>query len=223
MTDAAVNQEIVKRFDELIAEGKCLWEDFQDSPGTIMDPIRFARWATSCLNLLDRLSVSTNRFVTEFESWAKRAPGREINLGAALGVLTAASDEYHRGFAIDYHLAVASSVFGDLLEQSEYLLTKGYLRAAAVLAGASLEEALKTRAKAISIPLNGKETLIPLCHLLKAPDIGVLTELQSKIVEAIAKVRNDAAHGDPFNYGSTDLERTVSDCRSLMRRVLGER
>ena len=167
MTDAAVNQEIVKRFDALIAEGECLWRDFQDSPGMIMDPIRFARWTTSCLNLLDKLSISTNRFVTEFESWAKRAPGREINLGAALGVLNAARDEYHRGFAVDYHLAVASSVFGDLLEQSEYLLAKGYFRAAAVLAGASLEEAFKTRAKAISIPLTGKETLVPLSRLLK--------------------------------------------------------
>jgi hypothetical protein len=58
---------------------------------------------------LDKLSVSTNRFVVEFEQWAKRSEGRIINLGAALGVLKSARDEYVRGFAIDYHLAVASA------------------------------------------------------------------------------------------------------------------
>jgi hypothetical protein len=128
---------------------------------------------------LDKLSVSTNRFVVEFEQWAKRSEGRIINLGAALGVLKSARDEYVRGFAIDYHLAVASAVFGDLLHQADYLREKGYLRAAAVLAGAALEEGLRTKARAMAVSLPEKITLVPLLHKLKAPDINVITELES--------------------------------------------
>jgi hypothetical protein len=223
MQNPMVNPEILRRFEDLIAEGQSLWSDFQDSPGTIMDPVRFTCWTTSCLNLLDRLSVSTNRFVTEFEAWAKRRPGIEINIGASLGVLTAAQNEYRKGFAIDYHLAVASAVFGDLLAQADYLHEKGYLQASVVLAGAALEEAMKLRARAIPIELKGKETMIPLTHILKRPDVGVLTELQSKRIEAVAQVRNDAAHGDAFDYKDDDIMRTLRDIREFIQQILGER
>jgi hypothetical protein len=75
--------------------------------------------------------------------------------------LKSARDEYVRGFAIDYHLAVASAVFGDLLHQADYLREKGYLRAAAVLAGAALEEGLRTKARAMAVSLPEKITLVP--------------------------------------------------------------
>ena len=94
-----INPQILERLDELIREGEQQWLEFQKTPRTIKDPVRFTQWTTRCLNLLDRLSISTNRFVVEFESWAKRAPGREINLGAALGILKSAREEYVRGFA----------------------------------------------------------------------------------------------------------------------------
>jgi len=223
MQDSMVNPEIVRRFEELINEGQGLWRNYQDTPGTIMDPVRFTCWTTSCLNLLDRLSISTNRFVTEFEAWAKRRPGMEVNIGASLGVLTSAQNEYKMGFAIDYHIAVASAVFGDLLAQADYLCDKGYLRASVVLAGAALEEAMKLRARAISIELSGKETMILLTHKLKQPEVGVLTELQSKRVEAVATVRNNAAHGGAFDYGHEDTIRALKDVRELMSQILGER
>lgn len=218
-----INPEVLGRLDELIHEGEQQWWEFQKSPGTIKDPVRFTQWTTSCLNLLDRLSISTNRFVIEFEAWAKRVPGREINQGAALGVLKSARDEYLKGFAIDYHLSVASAVFGDLLAQAEYLFEKGYLRAAAVLVGAALEEALRTRAKAIPIEVSEKDTLVPLLHKLKAPNVGVLTEVQSRTLEAVAKVRNDAAHGGAFIYNKDDVHRALADVQSTLGRILGER
>jgi hypothetical protein len=223
MHATVTNPEILKRLGELIHEGEQQWWEFQKTPGVIQDPVRYTQWTTSCLNLLDKLSVSTNRFVQEFEAWAKRSPGREVNLGGALGVLKAAREEYVRGFAIDYHLAVASAVFGDLLHQAEYLLHKGYLRAAAVLAGAALEEALRCRARAIPIQVSEKDTLVPLLHKLKAPDVGVITEVQAKTLEGVAKVRNDAAHGGPFEYPREEVERTLLEVQAILGRILGER
>jgi hypothetical protein len=223
MSNPVVNPEIVRRFEELIAEGQSLWHDFQDSPGTIMDPVRFTCWTTSCLNLLDRLSASTNRFVTEFEAWAKRRPGMEVNIGASLGVLTAALIEYRKGFAIDYHLAVASAVFGDLLAQADYLHEKGYHRAAVVLAGAALEDSMRVRARSTPFALTGKETLIPLSHILKRPEVGVLTELQAKRIEAVGQIRNDAAHGGDFEHKQEDIMLTLTDIRNLVEHILGER
>src|SRR3990172_6378846 len=103
MTDVFVNPRIIERFDELIAEGeKQLWE-LRKHPGEIHDPARLSQWTTSAFNLLDKLSVSTNRFVQEFERYGRVSEG-SFNIGLALGVLRAAREEYTRGLAVDYHL-----------------------------------------------------------------------------------------------------------------------
>jgi hypothetical protein len=85
MQTSFTNPEILTRLEELISDSEQQWLEFQKSPGEIKDQVSYTRWSTSCLNLLDKLSVSTNRFVVEFEQWAKRSEGRIINLGAALG------------------------------------------------------------------------------------------------------------------------------------------
>jgi hypothetical protein len=110
-----INPAIHGRLEELIKEGEQQWWEYQKKPGLIRDPVRFTQWSTSCLNLLDKLSVTSNRFVVEFAAWAKRGAGKEINIGASLGVLKSALEEYKLGLAIDYHLSVSAVVFGDLL------------------------------------------------------------------------------------------------------------
>jgi hypothetical protein len=166
-----INPAILGPLEELITEGEQQWWKYQKKPGLIRDPVRFTQWSTSCLNLLDKLSVTSNRFVVELETWAKRGAGKEINIGASLGVLKAALEEYKLGLAIDYHLSVSAVVFGDLLSQAEYLNNKGYFRASAVIAGAALEEGLKARARASGIEITPKDTLIPVVHKLKAAHV----------------------------------------------------
>lgn len=218
-----INYKIRERMDELIREGEQLWDENQKTPGRITTPVRFSQWTTSCLNLLDHLSISTNRFVLEFESWVRLETKEKVNVGAALGVLKSARDEYLRGFAVDYHLSVASAVFGDLLSQAEYLHGKDYLRASAVLLRAALEEALKMRAKAELLEISDKETITPLLHKLKKPEVGIITELQSKHLEGVAKIGNDAAHSRPFEYQSEDIHRAIEEVRATIGRLLSER
>ena len=112
MTNTFVNDRLLLRFNELILEGNAHWEKFKnDDNGLIMDIVGFAQWSTSCLNLLDKLSISTNRFVTQFEMWVVGGPDRKINIGAALGVLKSARHEYSCGLAVDYQLSVSATVF----------------------------------------------------------------------------------------------------------------
>jgi hypothetical protein len=76
MEKTYINIAIVERFDELIAEGRRLWEEFKkNEKGMIEDIISFTQWSTSSLNLLDKLSISSNRFVKQFENWAVGGPG----------------------------------------------------------------------------------------------------------------------------------------------------
>jgi len=203
MENPFINASILARLDELIHEGEQQWWDFQKDPKLIKDPVRFTQWTTSCLNLLDKLSITTNRFVTEFEEWAKRGSGKVINLGASVGVLKAAREEYIRGLAIDYHLSVSAAVFSNLISQAEYLIHKGYHIAAAVIAGAALEEGLKARARASGIEVEPRDTLMPVVHKLKANSI--LNEFQAKNIEALGDIRNKAAHGGEFPYKVEDV------------------
>ncbi len=216
-----VNEVLLSRFDELIQEGEVLWQEFQrNENGVIMDIVRFSQWATSCLNLLDKLSISTNRFVTQFELWVNLGPGKKMNIGAALGVLKSARNEYSHGFAIEYQLSVSAAVFSGLLDEARYLFQRGYHRASAVILGAALEEGLKARARAIPIDVLPKDTLSPIITKLKAPIVGVLSEFEAKRLEAIARMRNDAAHGGEFGYEAALVESAIIEVEATLQKVL---
>lgn len=216
-----VNHLILARFDTLISEGEKQWDEFRrNENGMIMDIVSFTQWATSCLNLLDKLSVSTNRFVTQFEIWVRGGPGQKMNIGAALGVLKSARLEYSSGLAVEYHLSVAAAVFGSLLDEANYLLTKGYDRAAAVLLGAALEEGLKSRARAAGIEIGPKDTLNPVIVKLKDPAAGLITEFEAKRLEAVSRLRNDAAHGGGFDYKRQDVENALREVETMLGKLL---
>ncbi len=148
---------------------------------------------------------------------------RDLNIGAALGVLKSARVEYSLGLAVEYHLSVSAAVFDGILDEAEYLLAKGYQRAAAVLLGAALEESLKTRARALGLEVGPKDTLGPIIAKLKAPDVQVLNEFEAKRLESLARMRNDAAHGGEFNYQSDQVSQALSEVRATLEQLLKRR
>jgi hypothetical protein len=215
------NTLISQRLEDLIGEGERQWEEFTNSGGDVIkNPIRLTQWITSCLNLLDKLSISSNRFVREFERWVTPGSSTKMNIGAALGVLKSARVEYSLGLAVEYHLSVSAAVFDGILDEADYLVSKGYLRAAAVLMGAALEEGLKTRARTEGIEVGPRDTLSPIIVKLKAPDVNVLNEFAAKRLESLAKMRNDAAHGGGFNYQLDEVLGALRDVRATLEQTL---
>lgn len=219
MKRAFSNPEIVRRFDELIEHGNELWWDpVKNQAHKVQNPVLFTQWATSSLNLLDKLSVSTNRFVREFEKYST-VQGNNLNIGFPLGVLKSARDEYVRGLAVDYQLGVSAAVFGDIVAEAGYLLEKGYLRASAILARAGLEEALRARARAIPLEISSRIKLSDLLGKLKQN--GVVTEFDEKRIDAHVRIGNAAAHGDAFDYAKEDVEKLVREAEEAVSRYLG--
>lgn len=226
MDSKFLNPDILERFEELIRDGNALYKDTVEHKLVVRDPVALTQWTTSCLNLFDKLSISTNRFVTEFEYYGRITGSgnrSNINVGTALGVLKSAKEEYIRGLAINYHLSVSSSVFNGLLDESRYLFSKNYLRAATVLAGAALEEGLKTRARSEGIEFTNKEGLSDIVVKLKRSDAGILTEFEAKKIEPLGKLRNDAAHGGEFNYQNQDVQEMIDEVEKILSRMLGSR
>ncbi len=218
------NETIIKRLDSLIEEGKRLWDEFKNNEdGLIMDIISMTKWTTSSLNLLDKLSISTNRFVTQFEIWILGGPGKQMNIGAALGVLKSAKEEYEQGLAVEYHLSVSAVVFSGILDEASYLLNKKYLRASAVLIGAALEEGLKTRARSEGIDISKRETLNPLIQKLQKTEYPVITSFEARELEVVAKMRNDAAHGGEFNYQKEQVESQFRITENILNKLLSQK
>ena len=210
--------------DSLIEEGEKLWDEFKNNEsGVIMDIISMTKWTTSSLNLLDKLSISTNRFVSQFEIWILGGPGKQMNIGAALGVLKSAKYEYEKGLAVEYHLSVSAIVFSGILQEARYLLNKKYLRASAVLIGAALEEGLKTRARSEGVDIGIKETLNPLINKLQKTDQPVITSFEAKELEVVAKMRNDAAHGGQFNYQKKQVEFQLLTTENILNKLLSQK
>lgn len=158
--------------------------------------------------------------MTQFEVWVVGGNGRKINIGAALGALKSARHEYSVGLAVEYQLSVSSAVFSGFLDEATYLFQKGYLRASAVLLGAALEEGLKARARAVPIELSPRDSLSPVINKLKSQEVGVLTEFEAKRLEAIARLRNDAAHGGKFEYEAAVVELAIKEVETILGRLL---
>jgi hypothetical protein len=134
--------------------------------------------------------------------------------------MQSAGVEYSLGVAVEYHRSVSASVFSRLFDEADYFLSKGCLWAAAVLIGAALEEGLKTRARADGIEVGPKETLSRIITKLKAPNVHVLNEFAAKRPESLARMRNDAAHGNDLNYQLVEVSLAVREVRATLEQVL---
>ena len=74
----------------------------------------------------------TNRFVRKFEIWVHPDTKHDVNIGAALGVLKSAREEYALGLAVEYHrapLSLGAALFEGFLDEATYLQGEGILAA----------------------------------------------------------------------------------------------
>ena len=69
------------------------------------------------------------------------------------GALKSLREDYANDFLKSFNEMVDADIFTDVLEQAEYLLSQGYLRASAVVAGVALESHLRKLAEKNSIPI----------------------------------------------------------------------
>jgi Domain of unknown function (DUF4145) len=141
------------------------------------------------------------------------------------GVLEALDDDLREGFLGDLKTQVEAELAADYLSQAESLISEGARGqfdhvAAAVLAGAVLEKALRTLCgqQHPSIPLMSKKgqpkTLNPLIDDLKKA--GLFNEAKAKQLRAWADVRNHAAHGEFSAFSASDVEHMIQGIQNFL-------
>lgn len=121
----------------------------------------------------------------------------------------------------DFAQVVHADLLADLLAQAGHLLSQGYRRAAAILAGATLEEQLSKMCSRASISLNDDRGRPLTGGALnnKLYSSQIYTNAVRAEVEAWLAIRNPAAHGDPDfdrNYTDAQVSNMIARIRSFV-------
>jgi hypothetical protein len=136
---------ILKRFAELDQQARALKLLPPDSSGmSYYIPEEFLAWGTSVLNLLQGASGGDSvHFINFKKIYDNGWGGGQSQIGAARGVFAAAKADYEGGYVFNLEARISGEIFGDLVTLAKEALNNDNDKAAAVLACAALEDALK--------------------------------------------------------------------------------
>ena len=160
----------------------------------------YIRVRTRASNLVRRVCGEKSAHWKELDGIEKRSAG----LPRVVGVLEAAKADIEGGLLFDLKQLVEAEILGDFLDQAGALLSTGYYVPAASLAGAVLEDTLRKMCDAANItyPANTKIDRLN-ADLAKA---AIYDKLTQKQITAMADIRNNADHGHPEKFRTTDVE-----------------
>jgi hypothetical protein len=140
------------------------------------------------------------------------------------GILTALRADYEAGRLQSFRELVHADLFADFLEMADHLQEQGYKDAAAVTAGAVLEEHLRKLCGRHGVPTtvtDGSGTVRPKkldtmnADLAKA---GAYNKVEQHSVPAWAAVRNAAAHGERDKFEAGQVRGMIDGIRSFVVR-----
>lgn len=177
---------------------------------------------TAILALLDRLSGANSSYRRAAQ--AKLDEGfplaHSYTLAHLVGVLTSLRADVEAGFTQSFEELVHRDVFDDFLTMADELLDKGYISAAAVLAGSVLEEHARKLCVKNSLDVQDakghpKSLDAMAIELVKE---GAVSEPERKIIVGWYGQRTQAAHGHPENVVEGHVRSMPAGIREFMVR-----
>lgn len=158
-----------------------------------VDVTLFSAWLASSLNLLELTFGAQSSFTQRLEKIIAKSNNENQDRKAALGLLTAAAEDYERGYLTSLRREISDELIIDLCLSAESLVADGRKEPAAVLAAAALEDCLRRRAEDNGVWKEGNG-LSENANALKT--VGVLSGATAKMVPSWNKFRNNAMHAD---------------------------
>jgi len=133
-----VNEKILQRLDELLAEGKRAFHTFDRYiPDEWWCPL-----AASALSAIAQITGDGSIYYGQFSEQA--IAGEQRSPRTAVGILQRVRDDYAKGHLRDIREMAAAEVFSDFLDLAEHFQSEGYHPASvAMVAGAVLEDSLR--------------------------------------------------------------------------------
>ena len=208
------------RLTSLIEKGEAVLATHTPEPPGVfgfptLDTQRFAEWRSQALVCLGQVFGASHTYTEGFRSETE-SDGHTRSARTGLGILQAALKDVEQGHLTSLQDMATAEVFSDFLDQADHLLEHGYAAAAASLAGAVLENGLRSLAERNGIAVKARDDLSALNSKLAAK--SVYNRLRQKQLAVWIDVRNAADHGrfDEFTEGD------VADVVKRIRNFLAE-
>ena len=163
-------------------------------------------WQTQSLVCLVNFLGKTNEYTESFRA-VTNSPQDPNGARAGIGILESAREDIENGYLQTYRQLIEADLLGGLMGQAEYLLEKGYLVAAAAIAGAALQQGLEELVKRHGLRLQNREDLNSLGDKLLQAEI--LDGIGRRQLSLFAGVRNAADHGQVEELNQERVESMV--------------
>jgi len=214
-----LNQKHGQRFQELENEiAEIISNTHRSGDSEYIKEEDFIEWKVKAKNLLVKSCGENSEHYKEFLKNEKRS-AYGTNLGIAkrlMPVFKAAKSDFDGGYLSSVRVLVQAEIFESELEQAEELLKSGYKTASAVIAGIVLETGLRELCDTNAIG-HGKLDKMN-ADLAKA---GIYGKLEQKRITTLANIRNSAAHGNPDEFTSDDVNDMIRDVERFLANHLG--
>lgn len=217
-----LKQNILQELDALIADGQRLEESFTIREMGLKDSsipeIEFQSFAIAARAAIERIAGKTS----EFYAALPQKLGTQLctagyggtKTSAIIGSLIALRKAVDQGLLVSLESRLRANVYDDFLVQAETLLKANYHVAAIVLISGVLEDHLRKLCDSRALTWKGAGSLSAYNDTLYAASIYAKPVLSR--IQAIAHVRNEAAHGN----GAVVKRDDVDDALTYVRRFL---
>ncbi len=192
-----LDARIQQRFDEL-KQAFTQVRIVQGQHYSSVEEEGWQKWSTAVLNLFEnafgKQSVHFQNFKKIYDgfNYHSTQQGRS-DLHAALGVFSAAKEDYEGGYVFSLQRAVSGEVFGDFVQLAKKSLDEGHKNVAAVLACAALEDALKRYARAEGLDVDDSD-MQQVVNALKSK--GLVSGAQKTLLDDMPRIRDYAMHAN---------------------------
>jgi Domain of unknown function (DUF4145) len=202
----ATNDLIIKGFASLDSQARALFPSSTTSGVNVYSPEPWSAWVTSAMNLLDRAFGRDSVHFVNLKKAYDNYRGAASDVDSAKGIFSAAKADYEGGYTFRLEARISGEIFADLVVLAKEALANDNDKAAAVLACAALEDALKRFALMNGIDVAEKE-MQDIVNALKAA--GLVTGARKSLLDVMPKIRNYAMHANWEKITRPDISSVI--------------
>ena len=173
------------------------------------------------ITAIERITTKKSEYYKMTEELLKKEKDDRHKVVHVIGVLEGLYNDLNADYLKSLSEIIHGDIFSDYLDMSKYLLEEHYYVAAAVIAGVTLEERLRTLCIKNEIDI---DLIKPKRNRPKPADTmnadlskeGVYPKTQQKQITYWLGIRNDAAHGKKDNFTEDQVKLMIIGIRDFI-------
>ena len=202
-----LNDKFERRFNELNESFKKLpYESGKHDSSRWVPHGKWEHWGTSAQNLILAVFGENSPHYKNFLQAYSKCTGFDHHVDTLHAIFLAAKEDFDGGYVFNVELSISGEVFGDFVSLAKESLASGHKDVAAVLACASLEDALKRYALVSGLQVDQK-SMQEIVNALKGK--GLVQGAQKTLLDAMPRVRNIALHADWDKLSEADVNSVI--------------